>query len=186
MSTWYFHVPGQADRLGPFDDASARQYAAQYPHAQVWRAGMSGWMPLAQVPDLAPAGGPPPMPGMPPVPPATVPGSHHAAPGRRNDDIDFAIHGQEMQFVEIELDPGESAIAEAGALMFKDSAVQMDTVFGDGSHSGQGGGLMDKLFSAGKRVITGESLFTTMYTHGGQGKARVAVSWTSCCRPASG
>ena len=138
MSTWYFHVPGQADRLGPFDDASARQYAAQYPHAQVWRAGMSGWMPLAQVPDLAPAGGPPPMPGMPPVPPATVPGSHHAAPGRRNDDIDFAIHGQEMQFVEIELDPGESAIAEAGALMFKDSSVQMDTVFGDGSHTGQG------------------------------------------------
>ena len=176
MSTWYFHVPGQADRLGPFDDASARQYAAQYPHAQVWRAGMSGWMPLAQVPDLAPAGGPPPMPGMPPVPPATVPGSHHAAPGRRNDDIDFAIHGQEMQFVEIELDPGESAIAEAGALMFKDATVQMDTVFGDGRHEGQGGGFMDKLLSAGKRVITGESLFATVYTHTGQGKAKVAFA----------
>ena len=155
MSTWYFHVPGQAERLGPFDDAAARTQAAQTPQALVWRAGMSGWTPLAQVPELAAAGGPPPMPGMPPVPPSA--GTHHAMAGRRNDDIDFAIHGQEMQFVEIELDPGESAIAEAGALMFKDASVQMDTVFGDGSHSGNGGGFMDKLLSAGKRVITGEN-----------------------------
>ena len=75
-----------------------------------------------------------------------------------------------------ELDPGESAIAEAGSLMFKDSSVQMDTVFGDGSASGQSGGFMDKLLSAGKRVITGESLFTTLYTHGGSGKAKVAFA----------
>src|SRR3546814_19573772 len=81
-----------------------------------------------------------------------------------------------MQFVEIELDPGESAISEAGALMYKDSAVQMDTVFGDGSHAGQDGGMFDKLLSAGKRVVTGESLFTTMFTHGGQGKAKVAFA----------
>jgi hypothetical protein len=60
--------------------------------------------------------------------------------------------------------------------MFKDSAVQMDTVFGDGSASGQSGGFMDKLLSAGKRVITGESLFTTMYTHSGSGKAKVAFA----------
>lgn len=59
--------------------------------------------------------------------------------------------------------------------MFKDSAVQMDTVFGDGSHSGQGGGFMDKLLSAAS-VLTGESLFTTMYTHTGQGKASVAFA----------
>src|SRR3546814_18718350 len=81
-----------------------------------------------------------------------------------------------MQFVEIELDPGESAISEAGALMYKDAAVQMDTVFGDGSHAGQDGGMFDKLLSAGKRVVTGESLFTTMFTHGGQGKAQVAFA----------
>lgn len=176
MSTWYFHVPGHADRLGPFDDAAARAQAGLYPNAQVWRAGMNGWTPLAQVPELASAGGPPPMPGMPPSPPAAAVGSHHAGPGRRNDDIDFAIHGQEMQFVEIELDPGESAIAEAGALMFKDATVQMDTVFGDGRHEGTGGGFMDKLLSAGKRVITGESLFATVYTHTGHGKARVAFA----------
>ena len=91
----------------------------------------------------------------------------------RADEIDYRIVGTDMQFVEIELDPGESAIAEAGALMYKESAVQMDTVFGDGSSGGQsGGGLMDKLLSAGKRVITGESLFTTVFTHRGQGKAK--------------
>jgi uncharacterized protein (TIGR00266 family) len=173
MSTWYFHVPGQADRLGPLDDNAARAQAGQTPQALVWRAGMSGWTPLAQIPELAAAGGPPPMPGMPPAAPA---GTHQATPGRRNDDIDFTIHGQEMQFVEIELDPGESAIAEAGALMFKDASVQMDTVFGDGRHEGAGGGFMDKLLSAGKRVITGESLFATLYTHTGQGKARVAFA----------
>uniref|UniRef100_UPI00071B9BD5 TIGR00266 family protein n=1 Tax=Xanthomonas campestris pv. translucens TaxID=343 RepID=UPI00071B9BD5 len=95
-------------------------------------------------------------------------------PGGSADDIDFRIVGHEMQFVEIELYPGESAVAEAGALMFKDAAVQMDTVFGDGS--GQGGGLMGKLFSAGKRLVTGESLFTTVFTHQGQGKAKVAFA----------
>lgn len=66
---------------------------------------------------------------------------------RNADDIDFRIVGNDMQFVEVELDPGESAVAEAGALMFKDSSVQMETIFGDGSQGG--GGLMDNLLSAG-------------------------------------
>lgn len=91
-----------------------------------------------------------------------------------SDEIDFAIRGQEMQFVEIELDPGESAIAEAGAMMFKDPVVQMDTVFGDGSQ--QTGGFFGRLASAGKRLLTGESLFMTVFTHQGQGKARVAFA----------
>lgn len=94
---------------------------------------------------------------------------------RNADEIDFRIVGHDMQFVEVELDPGESAVAEAGALMFKDSSVQMETIFGDGSQ-GSGGGLMDKLLSAGKRVVTGESLFTTVYTHTGSGKAKVAFA----------
>jgi len=74
----------------------------------------------------------------------------------------------------VELDPGESAVAEAGAMMYKHPAIQLETVFGDGSHSGQSGGFMDKLLGAGKRLVTGESLFTTVFTHSGQGKARVA------------
>lgn len=92
-----------------------------------------------------------------------------------NDDVDFEIKGQELQFVEIELDPGESAIAEAGAMVWKDAHVGMTTVFGDGSDQG-GGGFMGKLLGAGKRLVTGESLFTTVFTHNGTGKARVAFS----------
>jgi uncharacterized protein (TIGR00266 family) len=92
------------------------------------------------------------------------------------DDIDFEIKGQELQFVEIELDPGESAVAEAGAMVWKDASIGMTTVFGDGSSGQAGGGFMGKLLGAGKRLITGESLFTTVFTHQGQGKARVAFS----------
>ncbi len=91
------------------------------------------------------------------------------------DDIDFEIKGQELQFLEIELDPGESAVAEAGALVWKDASVGMTTVFGDGSGDA-GGGFMGKLLGAGKRLVTGESLFTTVFTHNGGGKARVAFA----------
>lgn len=100
------------------------------------------------------------------------------APSRSSsaDEIDYRIVGTDMQFVEIELDPGESAVAEAGSLMFKEAAVQMETIFGDGSTTAHGSGLMDKLLSAGKRVITGESQFTTLFTHTGSGKATVAFA----------
>ncbi|QJU59029.1 TIGR00266 family protein [Sphingomonas sp. AP4-R1] len=91
------------------------------------------------------------------------------------DDIDFEIKGQELQFLEIELDPGESAVAEAGAFVWKDAAIEMTTVFGDGS-ADQGSGFMGKLLGAGKRLVTGESLFTTVFTHQGRGKARVAFA----------
>lgn len=82
-----------------------------------------------------------------------------------------------MQFVEIELDPGESAVAEAGSMMFKEPVVGMETLFGDGSAGSQQGGFFGKLVGAGKRLLTGESLFTTVFTHTGQhGKARVAFA----------
>jgi uncharacterized protein (TIGR00266 family) len=103
------------------------------------------------------------------------PWAQHARNPGLADDIDFEIKGQELQFVEIELDPGESAVAEAGALVWKDASVGMTTVFGDGS-ADQGGGFMGKLLGAGKRLVTGESLFTTVFTHNGSGKARVAFS----------
>ena len=98
----------------------------------------------------------------------------HAARAGEADDIDFEIKGQELQFVEIELDPGESAVAEAGAMVWKDATVGMETVFGDGR--GAEGGFMGKLLGAGKRLVTGESLFTTVFTHEGSGKARVAFA----------
>ena len=102
------------------------------------------------------------------------PWAHHRSTGVA-DDIDFEIKGQELQFLEIELDPGESAVAEAGAFVWKDASVGMTTVFGDGS-GGAGGGFMGKLLGAGKRLVTGESLFTTVFTHEGSGKARVAFA----------
>lgn len=99
---------------------------------------------------------------------------HHRRTGIA-DDIDFEIKGQELQFIEIELDPGESAIAEAGAMVWKDASIGMTTVFGDASGQ-QAGGFMGALLGAGKRLVTGESLFTTVFTHNGRGKARVAFS----------
>jgi len=89
------------------------------------------------------------------------------------DDIDFDIQGQELQFVEIELDPGESAVAEAGAMVWKEATIDMETIFGDGSKA-QSSGIMGSILGAGKRLITGESLFTTLYTNNGRDKARVA------------
>ena len=90
------------------------------------------------------------------------------------DVVDYEIKGAEMQFVEVELDPGEAAIGEAGSMMFMDADIEMDTVFGDGSQ--QQSGLFGKLLGAGKRLITGESLFTTIYTNQGSGKKRVAFA----------
>lgn len=90
------------------------------------------------------------------------------------DVVDYEIKGAEMQYVEVELDPGEAAIGEAGSMMFMDAGIEMDTVFGDGAQ--QSGGFFGKLLGAGKRLITGESLFTTVYTNQGTGKRRVAFA----------
>jgi uncharacterized protein (AIM24 family) len=90
------------------------------------------------------------------------------------DVVEYEIKGTEMQFVEVELDPGEAAVGEAGSLFFMDAGITMDTVFGDGSNPG--GGLLGKLLGAGKRLVTGESLFTTVYTNVVSSKQRVAFA----------
>jgi uncharacterized protein (TIGR00266 family) len=94
---------------------------------------------------------------------------------QRTDEIDFRIVGESTQFVEIELDPGESAVAEAGAMMYKAPSIELHTVFGDGS-APQSGGFFSKLAGAGRRLLTGESLFMTVFTHNGYGKAHVAFA----------
>jgi len=91
-------------------------------------------------------------------------------------EIDFQLYGDDMQFVEIELDEGESALAEAGAMMYMDEKIGMETIFGDGSEKSHGKGLMGKLLGAGKRVITGEGLFMTVFTNTHGGKAKVAFA----------
>ena len=87
-------------------------------------------------------------------------------------EIDYHIHGDDMQFVEIELDPAEAVVAEAGGMMFMEDGIQMQTVFGDGSQESRG--LVGALLGAGKRLLTGESLFMTVFQNGGNGKRKIA------------
>ena len=89
-------------------------------------------------------------------------------------DIDYRIYGEEMQFVEIELDPQEGVVAEAGSFMMMDDNIKMNTILGDGSN--QEKGILGKIFSAGKRILTGESLFMTVFTNDGFGKKQVSFA----------
>lgn len=95
---------------------------------------------------------------------------------RTNHEIDYKIYGEELQYVEIELDPNETAIAESGAMMMMEDGIQMQTIFGDGSGQQQSSGFLGKLMSAGKRILVGESLFMTAFTNIGQGKKRVSFA----------
>ncbi len=162
MHQWYFSYNGA--QSGPLEHAAAVAQAQRDSNGYCWRAGFAEWVPIAHVAELRQSEGT--AMAAPPPPRA----------GTRADEIDYSIYGEDMQFVEIELDPGESCVAEAGTLMYKDVAIKMETVFGDGSQQAAGGGFFDKLVGAGKRLITGESLFTTVFTHGGSGKGRAAFA----------
>ncbi|MFL0072673.1 TIGR00266 family protein [Tenacibaculum maritimum] len=89
-------------------------------------------------------------------------------------EIDYRIYGEEMQYVEIELDPREGVVAESGSFMMMDDEIGMNTIFGDGSN--QEKGLLGKIFSAGKRILTGESLFMTVFTNNGHGKKQISFA----------
>ncbi len=159
---WYIAQGGQS--VGPMTLEELRQGLASGRYTaetMVFRQGMDGWTPAGRVPELAGTG------GGPAVPPPPVGGAGA-------DEIDYEIHGHEMQFVEIELDPGEAVVAEAGGMMYMGNGIQMETIFGDGSSKGRG--IMDALVGAGKRLLTGESLFMTVFTHKGTGKQRVAFA----------
>jgi len=93
---------------------------------------------------------------------------------KTNHEIDYKILGEEMQCVEVELDPNETVIAESGSFMMMNNDIEMETIFGDGSK--QSGGIMDKLFSAGKRLLTGESLFMTAFTNKGSQRRHVSFA----------
>jgi len=93
----------------------------------------------------------------------------------QNHEIDYKIFGEEMQYVEVELDPNETAVAEPGAFMMMDDGIQMETMFGDGSQQ-QNNSILNKLFSAGKRMLVGENLFMTAYTNIGSGKKHVSFA----------
>lgn len=90
-------------------------------------------------------------------------------------EIDYEILGDDMQFVKVELDPGEAVVGEAGAMMYLEDGIQMQTIFGDGSQQ-QGGGFMGALLGAGKRLITGESLFMTVFGNQSNQKRKAAFA----------
>lgn len=165
MANWYY-VKGR-EKQGPVSREEIEGLVASGvigADTLLYTSGMSGWKPMGELRmfNRAPAGSPPP------VPSSGTAGAH---------EIDYQIVGEEMQFVEIELDPGESAVAEAGSMMYMSDEVAMSTVFGDGSVKQENEGFMGKLLGAGKRLITGESLFTTVFTHSGaSGKKHVAFA----------
>src|SRR5436190_9380137 len=152
---WYY-ARGQ-ERIGPMSlDELVRQLpSAQGERTLVYGPGMSTWMAAAQEPRVAAAmrGSSPGMAAAPPIP-----------SNRSSDEIDYEIFGEEMQYVEITLDPGEMVIAEAGAMMFMSPGIKMETVFGDPSAKQQQG-FLGKMMTAGKRLVTGESLFITTFTN---------------------
>ncbi|HEO98222.1 MAG: AIM24 family protein [Campylobacterales bacterium] len=154
---------------GPISMDEARIFAAEDTNGYAWRDGFSDWKPIEQIQELSD-------PANTLINTKTTPPSR-ATVGSTNkaDEVDYEIFGEDIQYIEIELDPTESAIAEAGAMMYKHVDIQMDTVFGDSSGSKEDiGSFFDKLVGAGKRLVTGESLFTTVFTHMGKGKAKVA------------
>lgn len=165
---WYLGIGGQ--QQGPlgtqqiFDMIRAGVVTVT---AYVYGGGVANWTPITQVPTFAPAlhAAPPP----PPPPPL------QAAPVAA-DQIDFEIFGAEMQFVEITLDPGEAAIAEAGSFFYMDPGIRMETIFGDGSAQAQNQGFMGKLLGGAKRVLTGESLFTTVFGNGAPTRQKVSFA----------
>ncbi|RPI26808.1 MAG: TIGR00266 family protein [Acidobacteria bacterium] len=182
---WYMAIGGR--QVGPVAEEeiiSNLRNGSIDAKTLLFTAGMTNWTPLREVPQFgayldrgpapsAPAYSPPAAA----QPPYTAPAAQaYALPaGRRAHEIDYTISGEEMQFVEVELDPGESAIAEAGTMMYMTQGIQLETIFGDGSGQQQSG-LMGALLGAGKRVLTGESLFMTVFTNQGYGKQRVAFA----------
>jgi len=198
MNEWFFSFEDVTG--GPYALDYAKTFAREHQGAYCWRQGLPDWIPVYDATEIRPMkkDGVTPFPptpaammspkptALPVVAPSANPvdaqasgivalsssgfGLHSVTEG-----IDFKIVGHEMQFVEIELDPGESAVAEAGAMMYKSADVKMETVFGDGSASQQAG-IMGLLLGAGKRLLTNESLFITVFTQTAQRKGKVAFA----------
>lgn len=166
MDQWHVAIEGRQEGPYPTDEVVRRIRAGQIPRtAHVYAQGLAAWEPVTSRGEFAAA-----FAGAAPAPP---PPAMHGAAGV--DEIDYEIFGEEMQFVEITLDPREACIAEAGAFMYMDPGIEMETIFGDGSSKG-GGGLMGMLIGAGKRVLTGESLFMTVFGNKGATRQKVAFA----------
>jgi uncharacterized protein (TIGR00266 family) len=166
---WYIYNESYAREDGPFNDEEMERRIASgelKPSSLVYCDGMANWEPAGKRPELSPHFGEERPRTAPPPPPRTATIAH---------EIDYEIHGADMQYVDITLDPGEACIAEAGSFMYMDPGIEMTTIFGDGSGQDQGG-LMGKLLGAGKRVLTGESLFMTVFDNRSSSRGTVAFA----------
>lgn len=171
MSGNWYYAQGQ-QRVGPM---TLDQLIAQLPtiggnEALVFGPGMKQWARAGDVPQIAEAMG-----GMIPLAPSGPPPIRAgAAYGRQSHEIDIEIFGNEMQYVVATLDPGETVIAEPGGMMFMSPAITMQTVFGDPNK--EKSGFFDKLKTAGKRLLTGESMFMSTFTNTGAGRQQIGFA----------
>ena len=162
---WYVAVDGNERGRFSQEEVLAEIEAGRLEHgAHVFGPGMTAWEPIQSRPEFSSALAN----RMPPPPPPVSAATAH--------EIDFEIFGEEMQFVEITLDPGEACVAEAGSFMYMDPGIEMQTIFGDGSAKAEGSDFVGKLLGAGKRVLTGESLFMTLFGNGAGEQQKVAFA----------
>lgn len=169
MKTWHYATP--ANEQLKTTEAELPGLVANgtvTPQTKVWSSGMANWTAAVEVlPELfghsGTQSGPPPIQS---GPPAVAQISH---------EVDYEIFGDDMQIVEVELDPGETVIAEAGAMNYVEQDITFEAKMGDGSSPNEG--VMGKLLAVGKRALTGESIFMTHFTHAGaSGKRRAAFA----------
>lgn len=166
MKTWHYHSTSGSTATTSDENLPELVAGGTISAGTImWTDGMTGWEPAANVlPDLFKTpGAPPPLPtgGPPPI-------------SKRSHEVDYQIHGESIQMVEIELDPGETVIAEAGAMNYMEDGIQFETKMGDGSTPDTG--FMGKLMAVGKRALTGESIFMTHFTNRGSGKKHVTFA----------
>lgn len=171
MKTWHYHGSSGSTATTSEENLSELVEAGTITaQTFMWTQGMAGWEPASKVlPELFQGQGSPP-----PLPPGGGPPALGAASGRRSHEIDYEIIGESIQMVEIELDPGETVIAEGGAMNYMEDGISFETKMGDGSTPDQG--FMGKLMAVGKRALTGESIFMTHFTNRGSGKKRVTFA----------
>jgi uncharacterized protein (TIGR00266 family) len=169
MATWHYADANKTQfQIDETQLAAAVQQGVITSSTPVWTAGMANWQAAGQAlpqlfqstPPAMAASGPPPMGGGFPI---------------KSHEVDYEIFGDDMQIVEVELDPGETVIAEAGAMNYLEQDIHFETKMGDGSQPNEG--IMGKLLAVGKRALTGESIFMTHFSHRGSGgKRRVAFA----------
>ena len=166
MKSWHYHsASGSTATTSEENLPELVENGILTPQTLVWTQGMAGWETAGKV-----------LPGLfagPGLPPALPPGPPPLA-GKRSHEIDYEIIGESIQMVEIELDPGETVIAEGGAMNYMEDGIVFETKMGDGSAPDSG--FMGKLMAVGKRALTGESIFMTHFSNRAGGKKRVTFA----------